>query len=138
MAHPSPRWGDIVRSERYRRVSVGGAWLGKCRRRRCFGEVTTRVRRDIAERVDLWYEVFMKSVPIHELKRHLSDLIDAAAGGERILITRHNRPVASLVPVEPAVVHTGASFGRAHLRPVSVRSTRPISATVAEDRSEDR
>jgi len=38
----------------------------------------------------------MKTVSIHELKRRLAALVHEAGRGERIVITRHRRPVASL------------------------------------------
>ena len=40
----------------------------------------------------------MKQVNIHEAKTHLSSLIEDAEHGEEIVIARHNRPVARLVP----------------------------------------
>ncbi len=60
----------------------------------------------------------MKTVSIDELKRNLSSFIDQAASGERIVITRHRRPVASLAPAGSEHVHVGARFGRARLKPV--------------------
>ncbi len=43
----------------------------------------------------------MRQVNVYEAKTQLSKLIDAAAGGEEIVIARAGRPVAKLVPVEP-------------------------------------
>lgn len=40
----------------------------------------------------------MRSVGAFEAKTHLAALLDAVAAGEQITITRHGRPVASLVP----------------------------------------
>jgi len=40
----------------------------------------------------------VKEVGVLEAKTHLSALIDEAAAGEDIVITRHGRPVAKLVP----------------------------------------
>ena len=60
----------------------------------------------------------MKTVPLAELKRRLSALIDEAAAGERILITRHRRPAASLGPVDFEHVTIGAKFGRGELTPL--------------------
>jgi len=40
----------------------------------------------------------MKEVGVLEAKTHLSALIDEAAAGEDIVITRHGKPVAKLVP----------------------------------------
>ncbi|MBI2204980.1 MAG: type II toxin-antitoxin system Phd/YefM family antitoxin [Candidatus Rokubacteria bacterium] len=59
----------------------------------------------------------MKTVSIDELKRNLSSFIDQAASGERIVITRHRRPVAALAPAGSQHVHIGSRFGRARLKP---------------------
>jgi prevent-host-death family protein len=42
----------------------------------------------------------MKTIGAFEAKTHLSGLLDQAAAGERITITRQGRPVAVLVPFE--------------------------------------
>ena len=65
----------------------------------------------------------MKTVSIDELKRNLASLV-AAAGGERILITRHRRPVASLSRADLEHVHLGALAGRASLKPLLRAATR--------------
>ena len=57
----------------------------------------------------MWYRIGMKTVSLDELKRNLSSLVAAAAGGERILITRHRRPVASLSRADLEDVHVGSS-----------------------------
>ena len=44
----------------------------------------------------------MIMVNVHEAKAKLSEYLDAATNGERVLICRHNRPVAELRPVEAA------------------------------------
>jgi prevent-host-death family protein len=41
----------------------------------------------------------MRSVGIYEAKTQLSRLVDAAASGETITITKHGAPVAELAPV---------------------------------------
>ncbi|KGA95089.1 hypothetical protein LptCag_2523 [Leptospirillum ferriphilum] len=43
-------------------------------------------------------EVFMKSVGAYEMKTHLSRLLEEVEKGERIVITRHGRPIAELIP----------------------------------------
>ena len=51
----------------------------------------------------------MKQVGIYEAKSKLSQLVDDAARGEAVVITRHGRPVARLVPVDvprPAIAET--------------------------------
>lgn len=60
----------------------------------------------------------MKTVSIDELKRNLSSFIDQAASGERIVITRHRRPVATLTGAGTDHVRIGSRAGRARLKPV--------------------
>jgi prevent-host-death family protein len=79
----------------------------------------------------------MKRVSIQDLKRHLSAMIEAAAEGERILVTRHERPVATLGPVEAAHVHVGDRFGSATLVPLLRAPTRGgYLQALREDREE--
>lgn len=40
-------------------------------------------------------------INIHEAKAKLSEYLEAAARGERVLICKRNRPVAELRPIEP-------------------------------------
>jgi prevent-host-death family protein len=42
----------------------------------------------------------MKKIGAFEAKNRLSELLEAAENGEEIMITKHGRPVAKLVPVE--------------------------------------
>lgn len=42
------------------------------------------------------------SVGAYEAKTHFSELLDRAAAGEEITITKHGHPVAKLVPIHPA------------------------------------
>ena len=44
----------------------------------------------------------MKKVNIADVKTHLSALLDAVSGGERIVICKRNRPVAELIPTGAA------------------------------------
>jgi len=41
----------------------------------------------------------MDTVGLFEAKTHLSELISRAERGEEVIITRHNKPVAKLVPI---------------------------------------
>lgn len=54
----------------------------------------------------------MTSLGLLEAKTHLSALVDRAAAGEEITITRHGKPVARLVPaaVEPGSERARAAF----------------------------
>jgi prevent-host-death family protein len=40
----------------------------------------------------------MQSIGLFEAKTHLSELVARAEKGEEVVITRHNRPVARIVP----------------------------------------
>jgi prevent-host-death family protein len=60
----------------------------------------------------------MKTVSIDELKRNLSSLIDEAAAGAQILITKHRRPVATLSAADMEHVRMGPRFGRSTLKPL--------------------
>ena len=42
----------------------------------------------------------MDTVGLFEAKTHLSELIARAERGEEVIITRHNKPVARIVPIE--------------------------------------
>jgi prevent-host-death family protein len=45
----------------------------------------------------------VESIGLFEAKTHLSELIARAERGEEVIITRHNKPVAKLVPIGRAV-----------------------------------
>jgi prevent-host-death family protein len=77
----------------------------------------------------------VKTVPVDELKRNLSGLLDEAAAGARILITKHRRPVAVLSPADMQHVHIGGRFGRGLLKPLLRAPTQGKYLDVlAEDR----
>ena len=42
----------------------------------------------------------VKRIGAFEAKNRLSELLDAAENGEEVVITKHGRPVAKLVPVD--------------------------------------
>lgn len=65
--------------------------------------------------------VVMDTVGAYEAKTHLPKLLDRVAKGERIVITRHGRPVAVLQPVDEdrqidvaAVIQEMRRFRKAH------------------------
>jgi prevent-host-death family protein len=41
----------------------------------------------------------MEAIGLFDAKTHLSELVARAERGEEVVITRHNKPVAKLVPV---------------------------------------
>ena len=69
----------------------------------------------------------MAEVGVYEAKTRLAQLVDRAARGERITITRHGKPVAMLVPVAPArpapeVIRELREFRKSHrLEGLSIR-----------------
>jgi prevent-host-death family protein len=50
----------------------------------------------------------MDTVGLFEAKTHLSELIARAERGEEVIITRHNKPVARIVPMATAVPDAAA------------------------------
>ena len=74
----------------------------------------------------------MESIGLFEAKTHLSELIARAERGEEVIITRHNKPVAKIVPigrerVEGAQRRQAALAGLQAFEPIVV-----VGATVAE------
>lgn len=54
----------------------------------------------------------MRQVTIHAAKANLSKLIEAALGGEEIIIARGSKPVVRLVPVVQGAFKIGLLKGR--------------------------
>lgn len=59
----------------------------------------------------------MQTVNIHEAKTQFSRLVDAAAGGEEIVIAKAGKPAARLVPMEKTKVtrHFGGLKGKVRI-----------------------
>ena len=55
----------------------------------------------------------MESIGLFEAKTHLSELVARAERGEEVVITRHNKPVAKLVPVRRVARSQGQQRERA-------------------------
>ncbi|MBN1444454.1 MAG: type II toxin-antitoxin system Phd/YefM family antitoxin [Planctomycetes bacterium] len=53
----------------------------------------------------------MQQVNLDDAKKHLGDLIEGAVKGDEVIITREDRPVVKLVPVQAC--KTKAMFGSA-------------------------
>jgi prevent-host-death family protein len=76
----------------------------------------------------------VQKVPIHELKRRLSELVAEAEKGTPLLITRHGRVVAQLLPAD-AHVHVGSRFGKGAPAPLlRARTKGRYLDVVADDR----
>lgn len=74
----------------------------------------------------------MNSVPIHQLRQSLAQVIAAAEAGETMLITRHKRIVARIVPPEPHL-HIGSRFGDGAILPLLQGATRGRYLDVISD-----
>jgi prevent-host-death family protein len=55
--------------------------------------------------------VIMQQITVNEASQHLSDLIEAALGGDEIIIMKDNQPVVKLIPVLPVKIRP--KFGSA-------------------------
>jgi len=79
----------------------------------------------------------MKQISIQALKAKLSEAISEAAEGRSIVITRHNRPVAQLVPARQQHVHDGTRMGQGSIKPAMRRGTKGRYLSVLlEDRND--
>lgn len=54
----------------------------------------------------------METLNIHAAKTHFSGLVERAEQGETIIIARAGKPVAKLVPLEPAAPDRAAKAAR--------------------------
>jgi prevent-host-death family protein len=71
---------------------------------------------------------------MHEFKRRLSEYVAQAEAGTSLLITRHRRIVAQLVPPE-AQIHVGSRFGKGRLAPLLKGATKGrYLDVIADDR----
>lgn len=50
-----------------------------------------------------------QTIGLFEAKTHLSELVACAERGDEVIITRHNKPVAKLVPIEPVAPFDAAA-----------------------------
>jgi prevent-host-death family protein len=73
----------------------------------------------------------MRSVGAFEAKTHFSALLDAVARGEEIVITRHGRTVARLVPAETG--RGGRAAAEAAARIVARRRGVTLGDTTVRD-----
>jgi prevent-host-death family protein len=57
----------------------------------------------------------MKIVKVHEAKTHLSRLLEQVEAGETVIIARHGKPVARLVPMRADLRKPGALAGKVRI-----------------------
>jgi len=74
-------------------------------------------------------------VSIQDLKAKLSAIVAEAEAGDTFVITRHNAPVAQLMPARTASVHRGQNVGSGRLKAALKRGTNGrYLAVLMEDR----
>ena len=78
----------------------------------------------------------MIQVSIQDLKPQLSSLIGDAEAGATIVITRHGRPVACLVPADPPYVRRGRDVGPTWPRAITSGLGSRAVAMLHEDRGD--
>jgi prevent-host-death family protein len=71
----------------------------------------------------------IKTVGAYEAKTHLAELLDQVAKGREIIITRRAKPVARLVPINPA--HAGKEIF-AQIRAFRMRHRLPKGETTRD------
>ena len=77
----------------------------------------------------------MKKVKVNEFREHLAKYLSDAERGEEIIITKHSRPVARLVPLKPAT----SKFPdlSKHRHSMSLKN-KPLFETIIEQRDQER
>lgn len=77
----------------------------------------------------------MKKVKVNEMREPLAEYLSDAEKGEEIVITKHSRPAARLVPLEPS----SPAFPdlNDHRKSINVKNS-PLSKTVIDQRKEER
>jgi prevent-host-death family protein len=79
----------------------------------------------------------MKQISIQDLKAKLSSAIAEAESGNTIVITRHNEPVAKLIPARPQFLHRGKNVGKGTIKPAIRRGIKiPYLDVLLEDRGD--
>ena len=82
----------------------------------------------------------MATISVQDLKARLSSALADAEAGATLVITRHNEPIARLVPVAAAHSHRGARLGASKLRPAIKGGLRGpkglLRATLVDDRGD--
>ena len=72
----------------------------------------------LEEKYFLVYFVYMKSVPLKELKENLAYWTDLAAQGEMIEVTKYNQAYIRMIPVVENGLYIGKNVGQASLTAV--------------------
>ncbi len=74
----------------------------------------------------------MKTVKFTEFRKHASELFSDVEGGENLVVLRHGKPVAEILPVSSPNREGGASWKRQGLRLCAKGAA--LSKAIIEDR----
>jgi prevent-host-death family protein len=77
----------------------------------------------------------MKKVQVNEVREHLAKYLSDAEKGEEIIITKHSRPIARLVPLESSASEFPDLSN--HRESITLKN-QPLSETVIELRNSER
>jgi len=77
----------------------------------------------------------MKTVTFTEFRKHASGLFSDVEGGENLLVLRHGKPIAEILPVSP-VPESTPSWKRRGLR-LTAKGAALSAAIIEERRGED-
>ncbi len=77
----------------------------------------------------------MTSIGAYEAKTHLPALLERAARGEEITITRHGTPVARLVPAEPATTPVAETIAALRAERAGTRLDADVRELIEEGRA---
>jgi len=79
----------------------------------------------------------MKQISIQDLKAKLSAAVSEAESGNTIVITRHNEPVAKIVPARAEHLYQGKNVGKSGLKPAIKRGSKiPYLEFLLDDRND--
>lgn len=78
-----------------------------------------------------------QTVGLFEAKTHFSELVARAEQGHEVIITRHNKPVAKIVPLNPAADDARARHDGAVRELVEFRKRYPLRGTALRDLIEE-
>jgi prevent-host-death family protein len=82
-------------------------------------------------------ELAMRQISIQDLKANLSGAISEAESGNTIIITRHNEPVAKLIPAHPQFVHGHTNLAKEGIKPALKRGKKiPYLDVLLKDRGD--
>ena len=77
----------------------------------------------------------MRIIPLSEFRANASAMLDLVEKGETVRILRHGKPVAELVPLQPAPPAKTPSWKRP-FEPVQLSPSASLSMAVLDERNE--